>query len=524
MPPEDDTERTSQPDVPDGKSALWRRRWIVLAVAVFVMAVAVGASFLQTPVYRATANVLVEVPPQGNVPSDPNMDTEKKLVSSAQVTSLVISLEHLKTSPQVLLSGLGVDVPVNTSILEISYTDRDLEQARRIAQAFAEGYLGFRRQQLLQAVQAKRTSLESQVVDVSRRLKVVTAQLNSAVSNGDEVILASEASALITERSTLLQQLQLLPPEATISAGEVVQPATMPSSPASPNRVVDGALGFLLGLLFGIGIAVLLDRRDDRIRQPEEVAAILGARVLGFIPPQPKGRHHPAASVAARPDAATVEAFRGFRADFLLATSQRPAKSILVTSSRSADGKTLTVAKLGQVLAASGKQVILVSGDLRVPLLEDLFGQDSFPGLTDVLSGDVTLADVVREVGTGLRLVPAGSFPDDPLRALGSAELADSIARMTRSADFVLIDSPPLLAVADARVLVPACDAVLFVADARSSTRADLSEARQELEWANAELLGVVMMNVQPDPTRSYPSHPDRPRSGAARDAARSNW
>jgi capsular exopolysaccharide synthesis family protein len=523
VPPEDEAERTSQPDVPDGKSAVWRRRWSILAVAIFVMAVAVGASFLQTPVYRSTADVLVEVPPQDSVPSDPNMDTEKKLVSSAQVTNLVISLNHLKTSPRVLLDSLAVDVPVNTSILEISYTDRDPEQARKNAQAFAEGYLGFRGQQLLQAVQAERTSLQSEIVDLNQRLADLKEKVNVADNTSQQMINQTKAGALVTQLSILQQRLQALPPEAAISAGEVVQPATTPSSPAGPNRVLDGALGLLLGLLFGIGIAVLLDRRDDRIRQPGEAAAILGARVLGFIPPQPKRRHHPAASVEAKPDDATDEAFRGFRADFLLATSHRPAKSILVTSSRSADGKTLTVAKLGQVLAASGKQVILVSADLRVPLLQDLFGQDSSPGLADVLSGDASLVDVVREVGRGLRLVPAGSFPDDPLRALGSPELAESIAQLKRWADFVLIDSPPLLAVADARVLVPACDAVLFVADARSSTRADLSEARQELEWANAELLGVVMMNVPADPTRRYPSHPDRPHASPVRDAARSN-
>jgi succinoglycan biosynthesis transport protein ExoP len=283
-------------------------------------------------------------------------------------------------------------------------------------------------------------------------------------------------------------------------------------------------LGLLLGLLLGVGVAALLDRRDDRIRRPDEAAVILGTRILGFIPPQPKGRHHPAATVAAKSDEATVEAFRGFRTDFLLATSQRSAKAILITSSRSADGKTLTVAKLGQVLAEAGKQVVLVSADLRIPLLEGLFGQDSFPGLTDVLSANATLVDGMRGVGKGLRLVPAGSLPGDPLQVLGSDEFAESVTELKRWADYVLIDSPPLLAVADARVLVPVCDAVLFVADARSSTRADLSEARQELEWVNADLVGVVMMNARPDPTRRYPSHPDRLRSVAVEEAARSRW
>ena len=523
MPPEDDADRSSPQDGPNGTSAVWQRRWIISAVAVFVMAVAVGASFLQTPVYRATADVLVMAPAQDNPPSEPNMDTEKKLVSSASVTTLVISLHQLKTTPQVLLSRLSVDVPVNTSILQISYSDRDPDQARNIAQAFAEGYLGFRRQQLLEAVQAERTSLQNDINDLTRSLAFVQKQLNDARSTSDQVILASKASALITESSGLQQRLQALPPEVTISAGEVIQPATSPSSPASPNRVLDAALGLLLGLLFGVGIAVLLDRMDDRIRQPEEAAAILGARILGFIPPQAKGRHHPAVANAARSDDATVEAFRGFRADFLLAASQRLAKSILISSSRSADGKTLTVAKLGQALAESGKQVILVSADLRVPLLEGLFDEPSSPGLADVLSGATTLADVVREVGSGVRLIPAGSPPDDPLRVLGSSDLAESIALLTGWADFVLIDSPPLLAVADGRVLVPACDAVLFVADARSTTRADLSEAHEQLEWVSADLLGIVMMNVRPDPSRRYPSHPDRPRSGAVVDAEPSN-
>jgi capsular exopolysaccharide synthesis family protein len=524
VPPEDEAERSSPPDVPTGTSALWGRRWIIAVVASLVMSVAVGASFLQTPVYRSQANVLVEEPAKDDGTSDPNMDTERKLVSSAQVTNLVITPQQLKLSPQELLSGLAVDVPVNTSILEISYSDTDPDEAREIAQAFAEGYLGFRRQQLLQAVQAERTSLQSQVVDLNQRLADIEEQVNEADNTSGLVILQTKASALITQISSLQQRLQALTPEAALSVGEVVQPATTPSSPASPNRVVDGALGLLLGLLLGLGVAVLLDRRDDRIRRPDEAAAILGTRILGFIPPQPKGRNHPAAAVAAKSDDATVEAFRGFRTDFLLATSQRLAKSILITSSRAADGKTLTVAKLGQVLAEAGNQVILVSADLRIPLLEGLFGQDSSPGLADVLSGHATVVDVLQGVGRGLRLVSAGSLPDDPLRALGSEEFAEAVEELKRWADFVLIDSPPLLAVADARVLVPACDAVLFVADARSSTRADLTEARRELEWVSADLVGVVMMNVRPDPTRGYPTHPDRPRPDAVSDAVHSKW
>lgn len=516
-------------------SALWRRRVTIVIVVWFVTVAGFVASFMQTPVYSSTAGVLVERPQQGTVPVLPNMDNEKKLVGSTAVAEAVLRADRLKPSVLALLAGLSVTVPVNTSILDITYTDPDAKVAQRGAQAFADAYLSFRKQQLLGTAQATQAQAEADIADVTRQLNHVQSLVGSSTPGSQEqVLFAARATSLLTELTQLEQRLQALPPFDTLSAGEVVEPAALPTSTSSPNRALDVALGLFLGLILGVGVALLQERFDDRVRSPEEVASILGARVLGSVPPRPKRMGFSSRAneltrgltlltprqraaivsneldlVGLDSDAATLEAFRGLRADFQLAVAQRSAKSVLVTSCKPEDGKTLTIANLGEALAMAGMSVVLVSADLRRPRLEAIFEQDSTPGLADVLAGEVALPDAVRSVAKDIRLLPAGSSTTDPVQLLSSIEMLTVVSDLTRSADLVLIDSPPMLAVADARVMVPSCDAVLFVVDATSTTRADLREARDQLAWVSADVLGALLINAAVQ-RRGYPSGPDR--------------
>jgi non-specific protein-tyrosine kinase len=150
----------------------------------------------------------------------------------------------------------------------------------------------------------------------------------------------------------------------------------------------------------------------------------------------------------------------------------------------------------------------MVSADLRSPRLDAIFGLPGSPGLADVLSGRTHVADARLDVSACLRLVASGTLPADPAQLLSGGELPAVIGALEKEADFVLIDSPPVLSVPDTRVMLPACDAVVFVADARSTTRSELAEARQQLEWFRAEVLGVVLLNAKVDRSRSYPPNP----------------
>jgi capsular exopolysaccharide synthesis family protein len=506
MPPDHEAERIT----PMSASVLWRRRWIIIAVASSVSLVALGVSFLQTPVYTAEATVLVDLPQETSVPVLPDMGTEKKIVDSASVADLVLRADPLKPTVQDLLAGLSVDVPVDTSILDISFTDPVPAIARRGAEGFAQAYLEFRRRQLLAGSQATRTSLTDQVANVTVQLDRVQRRADAATTSEERVILTTRASTLLTELTQLEQRLQALPTPDSIAAGEVIQPAVTPTSPSSPNRILDLMLGLFLGLILGVGIALLMDRADDRIRSSDDLAEVLGVRVIGTVPP-PKHTPHGAPwppLFSPDPDEGMLEAFRSLRSEFLLATARRGVSTLLITSCRAEEGKTQTLAYLAEVLASSEKRVVMVSADLRSPRLDAVFAREGDPGLADVLSGRTHIADVRLDVSSCLRLVAAGTLPADPAQLLSGGELPAVIGALEKEADFVLLDSPPVLSVPDTRVMLPACDAVIFVADARSTTRSELAEARRQLEWFRAEVIGAVLLNADVDRAHSYPPNP----------------
>jgi capsular exopolysaccharide synthesis family protein len=508
MPPDHDDGRRAV-----GASVLWRRRWIIMAVTLGVGVAALAASFLQTPVYTAEATVLVDLPQETSVPVAPDMGTEKKIVDSASVADLVLQGDRLKPGVQDLLAGLSVAVPVDTSILDISYTDPVPSVARRGAQGFADSYLEFRRGQLLASSQATRTSLASEIASVTEQLDEVQKRADAATTSQERVILTTRASTLLTELTQLEQRMQALPTPDSVAAGEVIQPAVTPESPSSPNRVLDLLLGLFLGLILGVGMALLLDRLDDRIRNADDLADALGVRVIGAVPPPKharRGKPWPPL-FASNPDEGTLEAFRRLRSEFLLAASSRGINKVLVTSCRAEEGKTQTVAYLAEVLASSQKRVVMVSADLRSPRLDGVFGPQVGPGLADVLTGRANVAEARRDVAPFLRLVPSGTLPADPAQLLSGGQLRKTISVLAREADVVLLDSPPVLSAPDASVMLPACDAVVFVADARSTTRSELVEARRQLEWFRAEVLGAILLNADVARSRSYPPNPAAP-------------
>ena len=262
--------------------------------------------------------------------------------------------------------------------------------------------------------------------------------------------------------------------------------------------------GLAAGLALGVGLALLRDRMSGRLRSSDEVEEYLEAPVLGVIPQVPDWRRRKRAYLvsAARWRSPAAEAYRVLRTN-LLSTASTGAKSIVVTSTHSGEGKSATVANLGVVLARAGKSVTLVSADLRRPRLHEFFRRDGRVGLSDVLAGRLPLDAVVQEVTlpssaptdlstVSLRLVSSGPVPEDPAELLGSPAMAKVIEDLERVSDIVLIDVPPVLPVTDAPVVAAMAKNVLLVIGPNSATRASVVSARQQLERVGARILGGV--------------------------------
>jgi non-specific protein-tyrosine kinase len=202
----------------------------------------------------------------------------------------------------------------------------------------------------------------------------------------------------------------------------------------------------------------------------------------------------------ANPHSPAAEAYRTLRTNVQLSSIDAPIRTLLVTSAGQDEGKSTTLANLGVTFAQAGNRVILFDCDLRRPTLHTLFKVPNDSGLTSWLLTDGTGAPPLVETSVeGLRLLTSGPQPPNPSELLGSRRLEAAIARVQQEADLVLFDSPPVLAVSDAAVLSRKVDAVLLVVSAGKTKRDQASRARQQLDRANARILGVVLNNARLD-------------------------
>lgn len=489
-------------DLRDFASLLWRRKWLVAAVIGAVLGVALLLSFRQTPVYTSKASVLLKTSSDATSQAKLNTATEKLVANSSAVAKIVLATLHLPDTPDRVLQGLSVDVPVDTEILDFRYSAHDPRVAQQRAEGFAQAYLTFRHQKLVEDVLASQRSLQSQLRALNDSLAAVEKKAAGA-SPREQDALRAQATSLTSEIGIRQQKLAELTPSQDVSSGRIITDAEVPDRPSRPNFVVNASLGLLLGVMVAIGAAILWEHVDDRIRGSADFESRLGAPVLSAVPAVPRLRGPPMQGLVTveRPDSRASEAFRHLRANFVVAAAAYEAKAILVTTPRDQEGRTFTTANLGLVLARSGRKVVLLSADVREPRLERAFGINGPRprGFTDLLENGESMPSALQvawSVEGNLTVVPAGSAPDSPAELLDSRTLSRCINELRDLADFVLIDAAPLLAVADAATVVPACDAVLLVADARSVTRANVMEARQQLDRMNAKVLGAVLVNV----------------------------
>lgn len=482
------------------------RKWSILVVTLLVVSAAIFFSSRQTPLYRSEARVLVKAvtATQGSVPQIPNLETERELVTSESVERLA---EGLLPGVDLQATQLSVDVAEETEILVIGYTDPDDLVAQDAAQGYADAYLDFRRQEVVDDLLASSERIRQQIDALNRQLERTNEQIARSNSESVKVTLQSQANSLVGQIALLQQELAEATPPERLRVGQVVAPAGLSSSPVSPNHLSNGVLGLFVGLVLGVGVGLIRERLDDRFRDRNELETAVGAPVLAVIPRVASWRRGktPILITKLEPRSAAAEAYRTLRTGLLFAASQRRLKTVLLTSARPGEGKTVTTANLGYALAQTGHRVILVSADLRKPRLATFFGERTSVGLTSVFAGETTLWKALADSGVAnLKLLPSGPIPGNPAELLGSDMMKSILDQLASVADFVLVDGPPTLTLADAITLAPQADGVIFVTDAQTTRRGAVEHSRQQLEQVDARLIGAVLNNLDPSKTGGF--------------------
>jgi succinoglycan biosynthesis transport protein ExoP len=483
-------------------AVLRHRKWSVIIAAALVFGVVMLISYRQTPVYEAEARVLVEpVPPAEPtaVPSPLNIETESEIVSSRPVAALVVEDLKLDASPGSVLRNLTVEPVIETEVLLISYSSENARFAQDAANAFSRNYIEYRRQKAMEVIRAARSRIRARLESSRQRLLELTEELESARRAGDEDLVRTlevERSLLIAGLGVLEEQSGVFQPEAATEAGsEVIQPATLPSSPSSPNHRRNAILGAVLGLIAGAGTAFVKERLDDRVRSRGGVEEVLNVPLLATIP-RFDGSGPKSGRLVAAGNGAASESYRTMRANIEITIQERNLKSMAITSPLAGEGKTVTTGNLGVAMALAGRRVVLVSADFRRPMLENLLGVPNRVGLSTWLAS--TDNDALWPVAqpteiANMSVVPSGPIPPNPTELLASPRFTRLLATLEEIFDFVLLDSPPLLPVADAMIIASRVRHALIVLNATSSLRSSATQIREELRRADVEMVGAVL-------------------------------
>jgi succinoglycan biosynthesis transport protein ExoP len=261
--------------------------------------------------------------------------------------------------------------------------------------------------------------------------------------------------------------------------------------PAKPNVKLHLALGAVVGLVFGIGLAFFLEYLDTSVKSLEDVERYLEVPVLAVIP-KDVGVLHKQSGLS--PDA---EAYRILRTNIEFNRKSADANAITVVSGGAGEGKSTTLVNLAYICAQGGYNTLMIDGDLRRPRLHTFFDINNSVGLTNYLTTDLMLEDVILQTPVdNLYFMPSGILPADAAGILNSRRMSELIADVKSRFDLVLIDSPPILGVSDASVLASECDLTMIVIQHRKLPRSMLVRVKQAIENVGGTLLGVVLNNV----------------------------
>lgn len=293
---------------------------------------------------------------------------------------------------------------------------------------------------------------------------------------------------------------------------EVVERATPNSSPVSPKPVRNVVFGALIGIVLGIGLALLLEQFDRRVKREEDLAEATGLPLLATIPKRPafdsKHLGHDSLSPA------ETEVFRMLRANLRYFKVSQQVKSVLVTSAEPGEGKTLVSLGLALAAVTSGERVLLLEADMRDPGLSRVLGLPASGGLSKLLSDEeMAPADAMTPVharylsdavgDASLDVLPAGAIPPNPTELIESARMKEMLAYGEREYDFVVIDTPPVLVVSDAMPLIMSVSGVLAVSGLGVSTHNSAADLAEQLDRLGAPTLGLVA-NFSEHTTRTY--------------------
>jgi len=360
------------------------------------------------------------------------------------------------------------------------------------------------RTEVAKVVQAVRTEYQAALVQEESLTAALNQQKREALAMNRKGIEYSVLEREVESGRQIYQSLMQRAKETSVT-GElkssnvrVVDRAEMPRQPVSPRGLLSIVLALFGGTFLACGLVFFFEYLDSRIKTPEEIESRLGLPAIGLIPALGKNwrQVEPLLSNGVPPDFA--EAFKTLRTNVLFSAAEKGCRVVVVTSSGPGEGKTIVASNLAIGVAYAGQRVLLVDGDLRRPRVHEVFAYEQEPGLSNVLVGDAKTSDAVRRTDVaGLCVLTAGRVPPNAAELLGSRRFTELLTSIRGQFDWVVIDSPPVMAVTDPNILANLSDSVVFVVGAEMTSYKIARRAVEQLERGRAVFAGGVLNRVQ---------------------------
>lgn len=477
---------------------LRRRWWVIALMAVLVGASTLAISAVQQKEYTATASVLFQnqqvnqlqasglqataaTPSQDPQAMATNIQLLTQQAGIADATAKTVG--HGLTAASVARS-LSVSQQDQTNIANVSATTSDPSLAAMVANTYVAQFIASQSRQ-------QRATIQQGLDLVERQIAALSPQQ-----------LAGASGQALLDRAESLRVL------ARLQNGGVqqVKPAKPPTAPSSPRIIRNVVLGLLIGVLLGLGMALLLERLDRRIRDVDDLESSYRLPVLAAIP------YNRAYALPPQPDATGVrhekEVFSLLRAYLRYFNVDRELRILLVTSAAPGDGKSTIAHNLAEAAQESGTKTLLLEADMRRSSLALHYNLDPVPGLSDLLIGGATMGNVIRSVPISTRVngarsqvaldvLVAGHPPPNPVELLESQAMTDVLAWAKEHYELVVVDTPPMVVVSDAIPLLRKVDGVVLVSQLSAQTRDTAALVRERLFGMSAPVLGIVANGVK---------------------------
>lgn len=418
------------------------------------------------------------------------------LIVSLTLIGLCIGVLVALTTPTRYSTSTQLLVSAQTSD---TATPAELNLARGYAQQAVTSYIDIISSSLVLQPVIDDLGLDTTVALLASRVSATAATASTAitvtVSDHNPGQAARLANAIGDSFAAVVAEHLERPVDARpgIVRIDTLESASVPVSPAAPNIPLSVALGALLGLVVGVGVAVLRSVLDNRVRTIDDVERAVSAPTLGGIALYPVAKKRPLLVAAAARDPRS-EAFRSLRTNVKFLALDGDSLALVITSAGPGEGKSTTAANLAIAFAESGARVALIDADLRLPRLADYFAIEGGIGLTEVLIGRATASDTLQHWGRGaLFVLPAGTIPPNPAELLGSAAMTALLSDLKAAFEIIIIDSPPVGLVTDAAVLAGLTHGAIVVTASGKTRATRLSDAEVTIEKVGAKVLGTVI-------------------------------